>query len=302
MPIDAKANRPTRFGELYWCGKCQFGFPSVLPTTEEIIKNYTLEQYYTQNESHIADISPTLIDRIVTKLAYTADRGENFSSDLIRSRLPEGGTAVEIGCGGGNSLKALQDAGFDVVGVEPDEKARAVANEAGYTVHAGTGEDIPAEISPFSIDLVLMSHSLEHCVDPVKAVQNVADILSPEGTFLCEVPNCGAQYFQDYAQISEMLDVPRHLYFFTKASLEKICDMAGLEIVEWYYNGYTRHYIPGWQAWENAIHDRITSSGHPSSAPRRTFTNNLKTLMKSAFVKPEQKYDCIGFFARKKAT
>jgi hypothetical protein len=115
----------------------------------------------------------------------------------------------------------------------------------------------------------------------------------------CEVPNCGAAYFRKFAGISEMLDVPRHIHVFTQLSLARLCAASGLKVIDWHFHGYTRHFGRPWREWENRIHDMLREHGSPAAAPRRTWVTDYALLARSAFARPERKYDCIGFFARK---
>jgi len=112
------------------------------------------------------------------------------------------------------------------------------------------------------------------------------------------VPNCGSVYFQSLAQVSEMLDVPRHIHFFTAASLSRLCDQAGLRITSWRYHGYTRHFGAAWRAWENRIGQMLLDKGTIRDVPRRNALSDYRLLLQSAFVSADRKYDCIGFYAR----
>ena len=112
------------------------------------------------------------------------------------------------------------------------------------------------------------------------------------------MPNAGALFFEKYREISEMLDVPRHLYFLKKANLEELADMAGLEITGWHYNGLTRHFSADWKAWENSIFDRLVEAGVTPSCGRRSVFGDLKLLANGACAAPDRRYDCIGFTAR----
>jgi 2-polyprenyl-3-methyl-5-hydroxy-6-metoxy-1,4-benzoquinol methylase len=208
---------------------------------------------------------------------------------------------LDIGCGSGSMLSAMSAAGLQAVGVDPDATARLEAQRNGYTVFAGTAEELPVEITGRKFDLVTMTHTLEHCLDPSLALTNARNVLSSRGIFYCEVPNAGSRYFESYGQISEMLDVPRHLYFFNKSALSAAARSAGLEITDWTFSGYTRHFLPGWKAWENSIFERLRRLNVKLVCSRRTLVGDLVLLSRSAFLPPERRYDCIGFIARRAA-
>lgn len=298
--FDVKSGKDTRFGDLLWCPDCQKGFARQMPAPEEIAAHYDLESYYTQGAaSHMPDVPVTLADRILTKLAWTFDDPPAPLATTIAGMHPTRGRFLDIGCGNGDVMAAVRQLGFDVIGVDPDPAARATAEHAGMKACEGTAEDLPASIASERFDVITMTHVLEHCLSPRTALANARACLADDGLFYCEVPNCGATYFTRSAQISEMLDVPRHLHFFTKKSLEALCDTVGLTVIDWRYHGYTRHYKAAWRAWENGIHDRISQRGEPLQAARRNFARSVKLIFDTARAAPDRKFDCIGFFAKR---
>lgn len=298
VSVDVKRDVETEFGKLQWCPDCEAGFVSPLPDASEIPVHYDLPNYYTHGQTHFPEVTPNLPDRLLTKLAWTFDEKQPRLPEFVGGHLPKLGSVLDVGCGHGANLGLFRKAGADVCGVEPDEVARELAQSKGIEVFAGTAEALPNEVMARKFDLVIMSHVLEHCTDPTHAVVSVTKVLSPGGMYYCEVPNAGAEYFRTYAQISEMLDVPRHLHFLTKAKLTQICDTVGLEIVDWRYSGYTRHFQPEWRAWENSIHDKIRAHGDRLDCGRRGFYSSLGLIARSAFAKPDKKFDTIGFLAR----
>ena len=296
MPIDVKRQKPIDRGELVWCDACDLGTTRRQPDDPDLSAAYDLSGYYTHGTSHMPDIEPGFADRVLGKIAWLCDEGSLMDPQGLLSRAPGARSVLDIGCGNGDFLAALAGDGRRLVAVEPDANARVVAAAKGLEVLPGTAEDPPPELLGQKFDLVTLTHVLEHCRDPVRALANIRDRLGPSGVLYCEVPNCGATYFRSNAPISEMLDVPRHLHFFTRASLTGLCEKAGLRVFDDHYHGYTRHFGPGWRAWENRIHAMLAE--HGVASPRRTYLNSLALIARSARLRPERKYDCLGVFAR----
>lgn len=296
MPIDAKKRAPIDTGALVWCDTCDLGTTLRQPDDAALVAGYDLAAYYTSGNSHMPDVRPGLADKLLLKAAYLNDRGTLMDAGRLLEQAPAARAVLDIGCGNGDFLAALAGDGRRLVAVEPDPKARVVAASKGLEVLPGTAEDLPQALTGQSFDIVTLTHVLEHCRDPLKALASIRDLLTPSGVLYCEVPNCGAIYFQTLARISEMLDVPRHLHFFTKASLTALCAKAGLQVTGFNYHGYTRHYTAGWRAWENQIHDMLADRGE--AAPRRTIANSFALLARSARAAPDRKYDCLGVIAR----
>jgi SAM-dependent methyltransferase len=298
IPVDVKTGKPISTGKLVWCKSCDMGMMRRLPTPSEIRESYDLERYYTHGQSHIANLRPGLMDRIRMKLAYLTDRGQMIEARELERVQPDMRRVLDIGCGGGGFVGALKAEGRELYGIDPDPKSKAAATAKGVTVYEGTAEEIPDAIRGQTFDLVILSHALEHCTDPALAIRNACSLVAPGGTFYCVVPNCGSIYFQTVSEISEMLDVPRHLYFFTPNALKKLLEDNGFQTVDWVFNGYTRHFLPGWRAWENKIRQQLVDHGGGKSAPRRNLLTDLGLLVRSAFAPPARKYDCVGLIAR----
>lgn len=301
IPIDVKTGQPIETGRLVWCANCDVGLMARRMTPEEVRVSYDMAAYYTHGRSHFPDVAAGLADRILVKLAWLGDRGRMMDADWLLSLQPGARRILDIGCGGGDFVATLAGPGRELHGVDPDPKAREMAATRGVAVEEGTAEMIPPATRSQSYDVILMTHVLEHCADPGLALRNVRSLLAPGGGFYCEVPNCAALHFQTYSEISEMLDVPRHVHFFTPRSLGRLMEQAGFEVVAEVHHGHTRHFSPGWRAWERKVHKRLRDHGGARRTPSRSLGRDLALIARSAFAAPEQKYDCIGMFARARA-
>jgi SAM-dependent methyltransferase len=231
------------------------------------------------------------------KLTYWADKGETDLDVLSEHIRDRGYSVLDIGCGSGHALEMFRNQGCDVTGVDPDCSALSAAQEKGLRVLEGTAENLPGSCSGY--DIVTMTHVLEHTLNPSAALVNAGAVLKPDGLFYCVVPNAEAEHFRTFSQISEMLDVPRHLYFFTKKSLRQFAAKSGFRVVSWHYSGYLRHHSPSWRAWESDIYDRIRKRGEQPSVPRHNFSRSAWLAARTLCARPTRKYDCIGFLARR---
>lgn len=298
MPIDAKKNEPTPFGRILRCADCGLARSARMPDPAEVGGFYDLKSYYTHGESHMREVAPGLIDRILIRLAWAADRATPFDVDAVAAMLPPGARVLDIGCGDGEKLAAFRDRGFNVLGIDPDPGSRAYVASQGLTALPGTAEMPPSELADQRFDLVIMSHALEHCIDPARALASVRRLTALGGLGYIEVPNAACHHFETFRQCSEMFDAPRHLWFFTPDALAKMADSAGLDIAAWRYNGFTRLFTPSWRAWECEIHDRLARRGISGGARRHSRWRSVLLLARSAFAPPNRKYDSIGILTR----
>lgn len=154
------------------------------------------------------------------------------------------GRVLDVGCGEGLFLEAMQHLGWEVAGCElgPPAAARA-RRRLGRPVHEGPFETMPRPERPW--DVVMVWHVLEHVEDPVAVLSRLVDDLSPDGLLVIGIPNAeswqarlaGADWFH--------LDPPRHLFHFGRRHLEGMLDAAGAPAVEWRH--FSLEYNPyGW--------------------------------------------------------
>jgi SAM-dependent methyltransferase len=225
----------------------------------------------------------------LTRLAWWADRGADVDERWVHANLRPGQRACDIGCGDGRVLAALRRCGVAVVGVETDPVARGVAHARGLDVEAGTAEDLPDRVRADRFDVVLMVHVLEHCLDPLRGLENAVAILKPGGgKLVIEVPNNEALGLRLAGAAWPWLDVPLHLNFFTPGSLGRACVRAGLRVERYEYTGYTRQFGPWWLGLEHQI--RGTFQGHATLPERRSA---WRLLVATALRRPRWKYDSV---------
>jgi SAM-dependent methyltransferase len=296
MPIDAKKNMRTRHSALVRCRKCGTGVMAPMPEPVEISGFYDIPAYYTHGQSHIVERRGNIFDRALVKLAWMMDRATPFR---VEAEAISGETVLDMGCGDGKLLERFRRAGCIVLGIDPDPKARAEAAKAGIRVLDGTAEEPPPALVGTTFDFVLITHALEHCIDPNKALRNASRFLAPGGRLYVEVPNCGCVHFETMTICSENFDSPRHLVFFTAAGLSAAIGRAGLTIEGWRYEGFTRHHLAGWRDWEVTIARRLAARNVTKGVKAHTWARSLSILATSAFAPDDRKYDAIGLLARK---
>jgi SAM-dependent methyltransferase len=88
------------------------------------------------------------------------------------------GSAVDVGCGTGRVALALAEAGWRVIGVEPDARMAAVASRRGVRVEVARFEDWAPSVA--AVDLVCAGQAW-HWVDPAVGCAKAAELLRPGG-------------------------------------------------------------------------------------------------------------------------
>lgn len=148
---------------------------------------------------------------------------------LARYILP--GRLLEVGCAAGFFLEVAREKGWEACGVEISAYASRFAREKlGLEVFTGALEEaaLPGE----SFDAVVMHHVLEHLPDSFATLEEVHRILRPGGIVAVEVPNFGSIDARiDKSIFCQVLDLPRHLYFFTPQTLQMTLEKTGFEVL-----------------------------------------------------------------------
>ena len=279
---------PERYA-VVWCARCAYGKITADLSPERVATFYDVD-YYTHGASLNSQPRRSWLARIRTHLAWRFDQGSDFSPHEIGPP----GSIIDIGCGGGQNMEKLKAAGFGVVGVEPDPKARLSAARFG-PVYSGTAEALPQEVSE-KFDYALLSHVLEHTISPAAALERAHGLLSEGGRLIVEVPNCEASGFDEFGPNWPWTDVPRHLHFFTQRSLTKFLEAAGFSVSRVLFTGFTRQFDAPWISTLNAIHDKLRSAEYS----RSWFTRqSWGLLFRTALAPPNHKYDSIRMHARR---
>jgi SAM-dependent methyltransferase len=139
---------------------------------------------------------------------------------------------LEIGPAGGANLARYVAVGWNVTAVEPSPGLAAIAAR-----RAGIPSDrvvsVPAEEAEFDenrFDLIVMFHVIEHLHDPVGVLGGARRWLSEGGTLEIGCPNYASLERRLFGRFWIGLDVPRHLYHFTPATLSAMLEKVGFEV------------------------------------------------------------------------
>jgi SAM-dependent methyltransferase len=133
---------------------------------------------------------------------------------------------LEIGCGAGNQLAALRQAGWDAHGVDFDPAAVATARGRGLQVDQGDVRDL--HYPDASFDAVAMAHVIEHVANPVGLLTEIARLLKPGGRLVLITPNARSLGHLYFKRFWRGLEPPRHLVVFTPRALRRAVERGGL--------------------------------------------------------------------------
>ncbi|RYH76228.1 class I SAM-dependent methyltransferase [Flavobacteriaceae bacterium 144Ye] len=186
----------------------------------------TLSEYY-KSEDYI---SHTDSKRNWFEKAYHFVRGMALKRKLklINSFPVSGKTILDVGCGTGDFLQTAKNNSWNVYGIEPNEKARAIANSK--TRNQVFDTNTLQEFESGAFDVITLWHVLEHLPNLETEIQNLNRLLKPNGRLVIAVPNFKSYDAKHYNAFWAAYDVPRHLWHFSQTSISKLFSKHNLEI------------------------------------------------------------------------
>jgi len=149
-----------------------------------------------------------------------------FVDWLKRAGVTRDSAILDVGCGSGALLFHLKDCGYrNLSGVDP------FLNEA---IHQTGLHLLKLDVSDVTtkFDFIMMHHSLEHVLNPMRTLQHVTRLLNPNGICLVRVPVAGTWAWETYGSDWVQLDAPRHLLIPSIAGMQYLTQKIGLAIEE----------------------------------------------------------------------
>lgn len=187
------------------------------PTLDKLGSYYEFEDYI----SH-TDGKRTLFEKMYHFIKRKAIRDK---VKLINSYQPVKGRVLDIGAGTGDFLLECKNQNWEILGIEPNDKAKAIA--LGKGIKFG---DTIEKLESNSFDVITMWHVLEHVPDVEHQVAELKRLLKPSGTIIIAVPNFKSYDANHYKEFWAAYDVPRHLWHFSKTAIEKLFDKQNMNL------------------------------------------------------------------------
>ena len=141
-----------------------------------------------------------------------------------------GGRILDVGCGAGYFLRALDAGKWDRFGVETSAAAsRMTENQIGRG-RVVTGSLVGSSFDGPGFDVVTFWSALEHTNDPRANLKKARRLLKDGGTVIVQLPNAASYQAQLFDGDWMALDAPRHRYHFSFQVLDRLLSETGYEV------------------------------------------------------------------------
>jgi len=153
---------------------------------------------------------------------YALDRRADLTTQALLDAglIGDGKNVLDVGCGEASIPRAIREAcpESEVAGVEPYEPfARFAEEHSGCHIYRDL-DDVPED---HRYDLVMLSHVLEHILQPVQFLRKLATFVKPGGRLFVDVPDV-----RGYRWLADLHIA--HVYHFAPHTLAAAAEHAGL--------------------------------------------------------------------------
>jgi len=206
---------------LFRCFNCGFVFTQDHPDEKTIGRYYASEEYLSHNDSAkgiIGSLYRISRDFMLKRKRRLVETEKGFK----RGRL------LDIGSGTGHFLHLMKQAGWEIKGIEINEKARKFAVSS-------LGLDVisPDKISFLlsrSYECITLWHVLEHFEDPFRYLSEISRLLADGGICIIALPNSNSFDAEHYKKFWAAYDVPRHIWHFSPFTFQLFAQKTGFKI------------------------------------------------------------------------
>ena len=201
------------------CANCDFLFTNPRPDKQHISQYYESKNYISHQDS--ASNLTNFVYKIVRKI--TLKQKVSWINEFSKTK----GKLLDFGCGTGHFLQAAQKDGWKVTGFEPNPTALSIARDK---MNLKVYEKISDLENEKKFDAITLFHVLEHVHDLEQTMKVLFSKLKQRGNLYIAVPNFNSYDSMLYKENWASLDVPRHLYHFTRETMEKLAREHQLRI------------------------------------------------------------------------
>jgi 2-polyprenyl-3-methyl-5-hydroxy-6-metoxy-1,4-benzoquinol methylase len=216
---------------------CELVWLDPSPLESELWKAYTT--YHTHTRSSTNKIEKGLLslaNRLIRVALFPLWLGNGLMREMEYMRFMTlkshpCGKLLDIGCGGGRFMSRMGRKGWEVEGIDFDEKSTSKITRR-YGMKTYTGDLLSCKLPDSSYDAITLSHTIEHLFDPEKVLLECMRILKPGGKLVVVTPNVDSIAASLFGKLWRGWEPPRHLHLFSVNTLKRFLLRSGFDIKE----------------------------------------------------------------------
>lgn len=217
------------------CLDCGLIFVNPRPSFEEMARYYPQEDYDLYNKA--AGLKNRSMDELGRLQGPRKGHIEKYQKP---------GRLLDIGFGDGSFLYFMKQCGWDVAGVDFNEKMVELASRE-LGIEAVAGELESAGFPDGSFDVVTLWGVLEHVQSPKRTIEEIGRITSDGALLVIYTQNAASPEARLFGEDWFIYELPRHLYSFTPQTLAKLLATAGFCVAEVTYESPLHYFMMSWQ-------------------------------------------------------
>ncbi len=204
---------------IYKCSQCGLLITRPMPEVSKLGRYYASENYISHSSKSTDAIS---------KVYHFVRNYTHKQKYKLLKKYSSGKSVLDIGCATGEFLNYCSTQGMTTLGIEPNEKARKIA-ESAYKLEVIDEPGIDT-LASGSFDMITMWHVLEHVPDINQRVSDIFRLLNNDGVAFIALPNHASYDAAYYYRYWAAWDVPRHLFHFDRKSLPALANKHGFRV------------------------------------------------------------------------
>lgn len=206
---------------IWQCNNCCSRFTQNVPALSEIGRYYQSADYISHSDTQKGLVNS--LYHFIRK--FTLRSKKNL---ILRQTQLQKGKLLDVGAGTGSFASEMQEAGWSVTGLEPDETARENALKNHQLSLLNPDQLFYLDAGGF--DVITLWHVLEHVHGLHDYVARFQTLLKDTGKLIIAVPNFTSYDSKKYGEYWAAYDVPRHLYHFSPEGMQAVLQEHGFFI------------------------------------------------------------------------
>ncbi len=217
------------------CQDCGLNFIAPRPAPEELGRYYPQEDYDLYSKA--AGLKGRSMDELARLLGPRRDR-------IAVYKQP--GRLLDIGFGDGSFLYFMKQSGWDVAGVDFNQKMVELVRED-LDIDARAGQLEEAHFDDGAFDVITLWGVLEHVQSPRQTVAEIARITGEQALLVIYTQNAAAPEARLLGRDWFIYEMPRHLYSFTATNLARLLARSDFCVSEVVYETPLYYCQMNWQ-------------------------------------------------------